>query len=271
MIKTHGVSEIITSENSNDSLIEEINRLGYALIEDFLCLEDVELAKSKLAHIYDIQANEVGGAKKLKIIKEEGIVRAPLAYDQFFLKKLCVNRKVNPIIDVLLDGAYHLYSQVGVLNNPNSDLYQVAWHREIQYQHITTSRPLAIQLIFFFDNFDETNGAMSFIPSSHFFEKFPSVEYVKKHSIQPCIKAGSIVLMNSMLYHNAGINKSGAPTMLLTNTFVRPVLAQQFNYARMLKNPDKLSSKEKEILGLRWDYSLTPKEWRLERVKKLNN
>jgi ectoine hydroxylase-related dioxygenase (phytanoyl-CoA dioxygenase family) len=269
MVKIHGVSEIMTLENSNDSLIEEINRLGYTVIEDFLCREDVELAKFKLSHIYDIQVNEAGGAKKLKKIKDEGIVRAPLAYDQFFLKKLCINKKVNSIIDVLLDGAYHLYSQVGVINNPNSELYQVAWHREIQYQHITTSRPLAIQLIFFLDNYDETNGAMSFIPSSHLFEKFPSFEYVKKHSIQPRIKAGSIVLMNSMLYHNAGINKSGPPTMLLTNTFVRPVLAQQFNYARMFKDPDKLSSKEKEILGFRWDYSLTPKEWRLARVKKL--
>jgi ectoine hydroxylase-related dioxygenase (phytanoyl-CoA dioxygenase family) len=271
MVKTHGVLEVETSNSSyNSLLIDEINRLGYAVIENFLLPEEVALAKSKLAHIYDIQVNEVGGvAKNLKLINEEGIIRTPLAYDQFFLKKLCVNRKLNPIIEALLDGSYHLYSQVGLINNPNSEAYQFAWHREIQYQHLTTSRPLAIQSIFLFDDFDETNGAMSFIPSSHLFEKFPSVKYVKKHSIQPRIKAGSVFLMNSMLYHNAGVNKSGSPTMLLTNTFTRPVLAQQFQYTKMITNPDKLSKKEKQILGFRWNYSLTPKEWRLGRLKKL--
>ena len=64
------------------------------------------------------------------------------------------------------------------------------------------------------------------------------------------------------------INALG-PSILLTNTFVRPILAQQFEYRRMIDNPEKLSLKEKEILGFRWNYSLTPKEWRLARVKKL--
>ena len=266
---THGVLEFENGNNFTDLVFEEISRQGYVVIENFLDKEEVCTAKNKLLDIYEIQLAEVGGLKKLKEINEEGIVRAPLAYDSLFLKKLCLNKKIGPLINRLLDGSYHLYSQVAVINNPNSELYQVAWHREIQYQHLTSSRPLAIQLIFFFDDFTEKNGAMSFIPSSHLFEKFPSSDYVKKHSILPKIKAGSIVLMNSMLYHNAGNNKSKSPTMLLTNTFVRPVLAQQFAYPRMIANPDKLSTKEKEILGFRWNYSLTPKEWRIARVKKL--
>jgi ectoine hydroxylase-related dioxygenase (phytanoyl-CoA dioxygenase family) len=268
-MKTHGVLEFENRDNFKDLVIEEISRQGYVVIENFLEKEEVCTAKNKLLDIYEIQIKEVGGLKKLKEINEEGIVRAPLAYDQLFLKKLCLNKKIAPLINALLDGSYHLYSQVAVINNPDSELYQVAWHREIQYQHLTTSRPLAVQLIFFFDDFTEKNGAMSFIPASHLFEKFPSSNYVKKHSIQPKIKAGSIVLMNSMLYHNAGINLSKSPTFLLTNTFVRPILAQQFEYPRMIRNPAKLSLKEKEILGFRWNYSLTPKEWRLARVKKL--
>lgn len=264
-VLTHGVTE----QENGDRHIENFQRQGFSVFKSVLSPEEVAETKSRLMEIYRQQCEISGGEERLKKINEEGIVRTMFAYDDFFTKKILSNEIIEPYISKLLDEHYTIYSQVGVISVPNNKLYQLRWHREIQYQHMTISRPIAVQTLFILDDFNATTGGTFLLPYSHLFEKFPSDEFVKANEYQPVLKPGDVILMNSMLYHRAGLNTSQNNRLLITNTFVRPFIAQHFNYPAMIKDTSTLTEKEKEVLGFRWNYGQEMQSWRNERLKKI--
>ena len=262
---THGVTE----QENLDWHIENFQRKGFSVVKGVLSQAEVEQAKKGIHDIYKIQCDAAGGEENLRKLNEGGIVRSMFAYDEFFIKKIISNEKLEKYVSQLLDGPYMLYSQVGVISEPHNKLYQIRWHREIQYQHITTSRPLAVQTLFVLDHFNAETGGTFLLPGSHLFEKFPSNKFADENQIQPVLEPGDVILMNSMLYHRAGLNTSKNNRLLITNAFVRPFIATQFNYPAMIKDTSNLTEKEKEILGFRWNYGQKMQVWRNERIQNL--
>ena len=261
-VRKHGITE----QETKDVNLQSLDRLGFFVLKGAISKPKVEEIRAKLYAAYEVQIAEVDGEENLKKIKDDGIARALFAYDPIFIKDVLCNEIVAPYLSAALDTNYTLYSQVGVFSKPRTELYQVAWHREIQYQHYTSSRPLAVQTLFILNDFNEETGGTFFLPGSHLFEKFPSDEFVLRNEVQPALEPGDVVVMNSMLYHRAGINKSNGDRLLITNTFTRPTMASQFDYTAMI-DPATLNDHEKQILGFRWNYSLTVKEWRLNRIR----
>lgn len=262
---THGVTE----HENLDRHIENFQRKGFSVLKGALSQEEVIEAKERIHAIYKIQCDDAGGEDNLRKLNEGGIVRSMFVYDDFFIKKILSNQTTEKYVSQLLDGPYTLYSQVGVISEPHNKLYQIRWHREIQYQHLITSRPLAVQTLFVLDHFNCESGGTFLLPGSHLFEKFPSDEFAKENEYQPILEPGDMILMNSMLYHRAGLNTSKNNRLLITNAFVRPFIATQFNYPAMLKDSSKLTEKEKEILGFRWNYGKEMQAWRNERLKNI--
>jgi len=263
-VKKHGILE----QDSNDIHLENIKRLGYTVFRQLIPSETVRNLKKLLRSCYDMQVSEVGGEENLKKIDDEGIVRCLFSYDKIFIDEVLLQSVICRYLEILLDGPFTLYSQVGVFSKPGSVLYQTAWHREIQYQHFTSSRPMAIQSLFVLDPFNEETGGTYFLPVSHLFESFPSDEFVKCHEVQPELAPGDVVLMNSMTYHRSGINTSNDDRVLITNTYTRPVFASQFGFTNMI-DPNTLSEKAKEVLGFRWNYNKTLLEWRMDRINSV--
>jgi ectoine hydroxylase-related dioxygenase (phytanoyl-CoA dioxygenase family) len=260
-VKKHGITE----QETKDVNLQSLERLGYCVLKGAVPRSKVDEIRDKLYAAYDAQIAEVGGEDNLKKINDDGIARALFAYDPVFIKDVLCNAAAEPYVSAALDTNYTLYSQVGVFSKPRSELYQVAWHREVQYQHFVASRPLAIQTLFILNDFNEVTGGTFFLPGSHLFEKFPSDEFVLANQVQPVLEPGDIVVMNSMLYHRAGVNRSSEDRLLITNTFTRPVMASQFDYTSMI-DPNGLTEKERQILGFRWNYSLPMTQWRKNRI-----
>jgi ectoine hydroxylase-related dioxygenase (phytanoyl-CoA dioxygenase family) len=268
-VKTHGVLEQHVLQNQEDAVLESFVRKGFSIIKNVLDIDQVASIKKNLYDIYNTQCQEVGGEEKLIAINEKNVVRSMFTYDNLFLNEVLLNNKLEPYVKVLLDGSYTLYSQVGIISEPQNELYQTRWHREIQYQHFTSSRPIAVQTIFALDSFNSTTGGTFFLPYSHLFDKFPSDAFVLENETQPVLEPGDVVLMNSMLYHRAGFNTSNSDRLLITNTFTRPIFASQYNYKLMMNLFDNnYPLNVREVLGGRWDYSKSMLEWRLERIEK---
>ncbi|OYD76192.1 UNVERIFIED_ORG: ectoine hydroxylase-related dioxygenase (phytanoyl-CoA dioxygenase family) [Burkholderia sp. CF145] len=263
-IKKHGITE----QETKDFHMESLDRVGFFVLKGAVSKAKVEEIRVKLYAAYEAQIAEVGGEENLKKIKDDGIARALFAYDPIFIKDVLCNSATEPYLAAALDTNYTLYSQVGVFSKPRNELYQVAWHREVQYQHFTVSRPLAVQTLFILNDFNEETGGTYFLPSSHLFEKFPSDEFVLRNQVQPVLEPGDIVVMNSMLYHRAGVNRSNADRLLITNTFTRPIMASQFDYTSMI-DPATLTDNERQILGFRWNHSLPMRQWRLNRINSI--
>lgn len=265
-VLTHGVVKQDQVETEFEYFLESFYRTGFAIIPSILTEEELDYTRKALTHVYETQKDEIGGDTKLREINDHNIVRALAAYDDFFLFKIAINEKIRPFLDRILGESYVLSSQVGVFNHPQDRLYQLAWHRELQYQHFTSSRPLAIQTLFCIDDFNADTGGTFLLPYSQHFESFPSDRFVREHQIQVNARAGSVVLFNSMVYHRAGHNTSSSIRRLITNLYTAPIIAQQINISNMLNGRFSNDPFLAKLLGYRWTPSESVKKWREDHI-----
>ena len=265
----HGVYE-----RSDDPIwLQEFTLNGFCIIDNVFRNDELKKLEEEIDRIYSEQCFDAGGEEKLSAISDKGIVRSPFSYSSMITNNVLVNPVLIGLINKLLNGKSILYSQVGVISSPQETLYQTRWHREIQYQHLTSSRPLMVQTLIPLCDFTSENGGTAFLPGSHHVETSPSKEIFEKLQVIPSIKAGQVVLMNSMLYHRAGVNLSHAKRRLITTAYARPFIAPQFNHRKNLvkevqMNLDK-SELLQELLGARWDSTDDFLSWRSSRIKSL--
>jgi ectoine hydroxylase-related dioxygenase (phytanoyl-CoA dioxygenase family) len=202
------------------------------------------------------------GADNIAAIKDKYIVRSMLAFDDFFLGPIACNPALLAVIRAVLGQNISLSSQVGILNPPDDRLYQLAWHRELQYQHFTASRPIALQTLMVIDRFSAASGGTFFVPGSHLHEKFPSDDYVRAHEVQIEAEPGDAVVFNALTYHRAGLNRSGAVRRAINNLYTLPIIQQQINFSRMMGGRFKDDPFLAGLLGYRWDVADSVLAWR---------
>ena len=265
-IKTHGVVERNSATSEFDLNWESFQRDGFAIIRNVLNEEQISLANNLVLSIYKAQEEEFG-RETLEKLNELNIVRALCGFDEFFIHDIAVNTKMKPYVDRALGTNYVLHSQVATINEPQVELYQTAWHRELQYQHFTSSRPLAVQTIFCLDPFNESTGATFLLPGSHLFEEFPSENYSNSHEFQLLGNPGDVLFMNSMVYHRAGVNTSNQLRRLITNTYSSPIIAQQINLSKMVDVKFKSDPFLAGLLGFKWSPSDSHSSWRTAKLQ----
>ncbi|MRV71402.1 phytanoyl-CoA dioxygenase family protein [Duganella sp. FT92W] len=266
-IKVHGVYERTVNKDWMDPHIEELQRDGFTVVRGALNSEQLNQTREGLDYLYDFQLKEFG-EENLAAIKDKYIVRSMLAYDDFFLDHIALNSKVLPIIKKVLGTNISLSSQVGIMSPPNDILYQTAWHRELQYQHFTSSRPIALQTLICVDPFNATTGGTFFLPGSHLHEPFPSNEYIRKNEIQIIADPGDVVVFNALTYHRAGVNCSQSVRRAINNLYTLPIIQQQINISRMLNGKHKDDPFLAGLLGYRWETADSVLAWRNAHLKK---
>jgi ectoine hydroxylase-related dioxygenase (phytanoyl-CoA dioxygenase family) len=232
-IKTHAVREFHRNENEIDFCVEEIRRVGYTAVDSGYSAAELQDIRDRIDRIYETQVREIGGVEKLKLINDADLARCLIGYDDYFVK-LAIHPKIFAITAQLLGVNFLLMSQNGIINRPNGDQYQVTWHRDLNYQHFVSSRPLAVSALYAIDDFNEETGGTCLLPSSHKSEAFPSNEYVEKHQILMDAKAGSIVIFDSMIYHRTGYNSSGRVRRGVNHIYSLPLIKQQISFPKVL-------------------------------------
>ena len=266
-----GVKEINVVNNEVDKHVENILINGFTILEDVLNDEILEQLRSKLDLLYDVQVKEIGSEDKLKLIKDTNNVRAPLVYDDAFLYHVAANKKVMKIISSILGDYYILMLQNGVINQPNRE-YQpnaYAYHRDINYQHFTSSRPLSISAFFCIDNFSKVTGGTCVLPFTHKFEKCPSEEYILANEKTVIAKAGSVIIFDSMMYHRSGVNTSENPRRGINNMYVLPFIKQQISFPNMLNGRFSADQELSKLLGYDSETDLDVRSFREKRIARI--
>ncbi len=245
----YGVHVQNRNETLVDRAVESLRLNGFAIIDGGYSAEELaELAdafeRAQASHI-----ERMGGLDRLKALDEHHTVRLPLSYEPFMLG-LAMNANVLAACRRLVGNYIVLNQQNGVINPPNGEMYnQGYWHRDLAYQHYTSSRPLAINALFCLDEFRPDNGATLAIPGSHKIEEFPSDEMVNAAAIQVQAPAGSFILLDCMTYHTGGVNHSPAPRRAVNHVYTIPLIKQQIDMPRTL-GPDFTDDAEaRKILG----------------------
>lgn len=268
-LSSYGVTEVTKVSTWLDRACEEIARDGYTVVLNAVSDEEVSAYQLLLETCYQKQLEELE-TEALEAIKDRNIVRLPLAYEDKFLQLATLP----PIVEVataILGNAFVLLMQNGIINPARQAHQQTSWHRDLNYQHWTSSRPLAINALVCLDPFTVTNGATTVLPGSHLFAPFPSEEYVAKSEKQIEAPAGSVIMMNAMTFHRAGVNRSTAARRAVNHVIGAPILSQQIDIPSALNGKGQADDFLGRYLGYRWNPKASVAAWRQSKLKAGND
>jgi ectoine hydroxylase-related dioxygenase (phytanoyl-CoA dioxygenase family) len=268
-VRAFGVKERTQLDSELDRHVEEITLSGYTILPDILTEDELVQARAKIDHIYETQIDEFGGIGNLEAIGDINTAACLLAYDDFFLS-LATKPRVLAVVERFLGDYYVLMMQNGIINVPQVGDEQNAgrWHRDLGYQHLTTSRPLGITALYCIDAFKEETGGTKLLPGSHRSEVFPSEEYIRQHSVFAEASAGSVVMLDVMLYHGGGHNRSNHVRRGINNIFTLPFIKQQISLPSSLDGRYKDDPFLGKLLGYESETDPTVLAFRQKRLTR---
>jgi len=267
-IKTHAVREIHQNHDPADRFAEEIRNIGHTVVQSGFSADELRLVRERIDDTYDLQVREIGGEDVLKRINDADLVRCIIGYDDYFLK-LATHPLIIAITRKLLGENFILMSQNAIINRPADAHYQFTWHRDLNYQHYVSSRPLGISALYAIDDFTEETGGTWLIPASHKSETFPSSDYVRRHRKQIDAPAGSILLFDAMIYHRAGVNRSGRLRRSVNHIYCVPMIQQQISLPSMLDGKFSDDPFLRMLLGYDTATGQSVREWRARKLEKV--
>jgi hypothetical protein len=268
-VGTFGITERTYIDKSDQLEIarEELLLNGFTILKSDLDKEQIQILKDETQRIYEIQIQESGGEENLKKIREQNIVRCPLAYSDFF-KIAALNPILHSFLQKIWNEHYILISQNCVFNSKDSTTYHSNWHRDLIYQHWTSSRPLIMNAILCLDPFNLETGGTHILPFSQGFETFPSDSYVQKHQIVVNAEPGDYIFINAMIYHRIGKNYSDNPRMGLNHVVGLPFFGQHISIPSTLTE-EPTDEFTKRFFGYRWNPAESVRSWRQEKIEEL--
>ena len=250
-----------------DRCVEEVRTSGYSVLENFLSKNELEKYRSGIDKVYQVQEEELG-ADYLAEINEVNLARALLVYDDDFLQ-LITHERILEIAKKILGDYFILNLQNAIINLPEQEHHQSAWHRDLPYQNFVISRPIALNVFYCIDGFSEETGGTQLVPFSHQMETIPSEEYINNNKVVLQCPAGSVVIFDSMLLHKAGYNSSGNIRRGVNHIFSIPIMKQQYDFPAMLNGKFSEDTFLNRLLGYDSQVPSSIVEWRKLRYQKI--
>ena len=263
----YGVLQQESGTSAGEEAVDHLQRLGYAIIDSSLSITAIEHLGEEFNQA---RARYIGtyGEGKLKQLNELHTIRALLTHGGSSFARLALDPCLLGVLRKLIAGKFILNQQNGVINPPGESYNQGEWHRDLPYQHFVCSSPLAINALFCLDDFTLNNGATFVLPGSHKTASFPSWSYVQKNALQVQAKAGQFILLDCMVFHSGGFNRTTAERRAINHVYNIPYFKQQINIPRNMVSHD-LSTKEQELLGFGFSEPASVAEYLALRSDKL--
>jgi ectoine hydroxylase-related dioxygenase (phytanoyl-CoA dioxygenase family) len=103
------------------------------------------------------------------------------------------------------------------------------------------------------------------LPASQKSEAFPSDAYIKRMEQSVSAEPGSYILIDSMLYHRAGVNRSSASRRAVNNVYALPIIKQQIVLPSLLNGRWSEDPFLARLLGYESDPPANVDEYRARR------
>lgn len=262
----YGVLQRDRFESEHDEVTEQVRRLGYAILGSGYTpgqLKDISDAFNAVRERYV----RTWGEGRLRGPNEFHTIRALLTHGAATFMQLAMNSNLMAVLHKLIVGKFILNQQNGVINPPGETYSQGAWHRDFPYQHYVSSSPLAVNALFYVDDFTLENGSTFVLPASHKAIAFPSENYLRKNAVQVEAKAGQYILLDCMLFHSGGFNRTGKERRAINHVYNIPYFKQQINLLESLGSED-LSAEELDLLGFNYQEPASIEQYLASRAKK---
>ncbi len=263
----YGIRDQVSSATAVDRAVEQLQLLGYAIVDGGYSKEDLERFSAVFANAQS-KMNDLYGLDRLIAMDEHNTIRVPMLYDRSFVD-LATNRNIAEICRRLIGDVFVLNQQNGVINPGKAARYnQGSYHRDLPYQHYVSSRPLAINALFCLDEFTVDNGATYVVPASHKQEAFPSDEMVEALQVQATAPAGSFIVLDCMVYHAGGVNHTDKPRRAVNHVYTIPLLKQQLSLPKTLGEDFTSDPGLRRLLGYDYEVPASLDAYYADRLKK---
>ena len=230
-VKLSGVKLQHKNTSQIDSIMEVFSRKGCVVVknifdEDEICRLQTAYDRAKTAHLDFYRKNDIDLTKR-----ERGIIRQIYSYEEIFLESV-TKAKITDIVDSFLEDDWIITQQNGshvdAQKQKNKDGGGVqVWHRDFVFRHVTTSKPLLMNILIPLDKFTKENGATNVLPYSHLFPEFPSEEFLLQNIEYAEANIGDIIVLNGLTYHAAGQNLDQQNRRSVNTVFAIPAMRHQ--------------------------------------------
>lgn len=273
MTKSKGAPELVYGvlqqdrfESEKDEVAEQVRRLGYAILDSGYTPAQLREISDAFDRARDRYVNTWGEAR-LRSLNEFHTIRALLTHGGAPFMQLAMNPNLMAVLQKLVVGKFVLNQQNGVINPPGETYNQGAWHRDLPYQHYVSSSPLAVNALFCVDDFTLENGSTFVLPASHKASAFPSENYLRKNAVQVEAKAGQYILLDCMLFHSGGFNRTAKERRAVNHVYNIPYFKQQINLPGSI-SVDGLSAEARGLLGFDYQEPASIEQYLASRSKK---
>ncbi len=235
------------AKHTLQSHLEELDILGFTVIENVLPAEQIEVIRSKMDAIYEADIAHFG-IEKLTAIRELGTLRFMMVADRYFLQLLAVPT-VLTIMEAQLGPACIVHLQNGIILLPQKQHQQAAFHQD--YRRWMDGYTVSYNAFFLIDDFTVENGGTYVVPATHRLETQPSDEFLSKHAHQVTGSAGSVLFFNSRLWHKGGSNLTDKPRRAMNTQYTYSYLRPQVDYAHCLPEEEyaDLPERIQQLMG----------------------
>jgi ectoine hydroxylase-related dioxygenase (phytanoyl-CoA dioxygenase family) len=103
---------------------------------------------------------------------------------------------------------------------------------------------------------------------SHKTEPFPSEEFVRQHDQSIIAAAGSAIVLDSMMYHRGGHNRSSGVRRGINNIYTLPLIKQQISLPKILQGRYREDPFLSKLLGYESETDASVEEFRRRRIKR---
>jgi ectoine hydroxylase-related dioxygenase (phytanoyl-CoA dioxygenase family) len=149
------------------------------------------------------------------------------AHDAVFWQ-VALQPQVLALAEAMLDRELLLHSLCSLILGPGQEAQPI--HEDTQMIPLPRPHaPIVVNALWALSDFTAENGATLVVPGSHRLDHAP--EYGRHYDAQPAIvPAGSVILIDSALWHGAGANISAARRYALSCSYCAGWMRQQENY-----------------------------------------
>lgn len=264
----YGVLQQDRFEAIEEEIAEQVRRLGYATLDSGYTPAKLQKISEAFECVRDRYV-DMWGETRLRGLNELHTIRALLTHGDETFIQLAMNPNLMAVLRKLICGKFILNQQNGVINPPAETYNQGAWHRDLPYQHYVSSSPLAVNALFCVDDFTLDNGSTFVLPASHKAITFPSQKYLQRNAIQVEAKAGQFIIMDCMVFHSGGSNKTALERRAINHAYMIPYFKQQIDLTKSI-SVDGLTNEEREILGFNYQMPASVGDYLISREKKGN-
>lgn len=261
------VNQVNECSSAVDLHREELQIFGYTVVPSVYASSELESIRNAFERVYEAQVAEIGGEEQLGLIGDKTKSRCMLAYDDAFVE-LAAHPRIVEVLRATLGNYFLVVSQNGNANTEDVSRIDYGWHRDLTYQHFTSSRPIMLTVIMCLDDFNEHTGGTQVIPASHKIEPCPSEQFLEANQLTVNAGAGSAIVIDSMLFHRAGINTTNNSRRGVVTIYGAPFIKQQISIPHQLGGKFKEDPLLAMLLGYDGMASESVLAWRQRAIEK---